>query len=66
MLGVRVHRDDPSRALLGAQPGFQLRATNMALPLDGEIADPGGLELRRMTDAEFDELPVGQRRGVRR
>ncbi len=60
MLGVPVHRDDPSRALLGTQPGFQLRATNMALPLDGEVADPGGLELRRMTDAEFDAFVSGQ------
>ncbi len=45
--------------LLGTQPGFQLRATNMALPLDGEVADPGGLELRRMTDAEFDDFLSG-------
>jgi GNAT superfamily N-acetyltransferase len=59
MLGVPVHRDDPSRAVLGTQPGFQLRATNMALPLEGEIAGPGELELRRMTDAEFDEFLSG-------
>ena len=31
----------------------------MALPLDGEIADPGGLELRPMTDAEFDDFLSG-------
>jgi GNAT superfamily N-acetyltransferase len=59
MLGVPVHQDDPSRAVLAAQEGFQLRATNMALPLDGEVADPGGLELRRMTDAEFDDFLSG-------
>ena len=59
MLGVPIHRDDPSRAVLATQPGFQLRATNMALPLDREIADPGGLELRRMTDAEFDDFLSG-------
>ena len=59
MLGVAIHPGDPSRAALGEQPGFESRATNMALPLDGEIGDPGGLELRRMTDAEFDGFLSG-------
>ena len=36
------------------------------LPLDGEVADPGGLELRPMTDAEFDDFLSGNGRGVRR
>ncbi len=60
LVGVPVHRDDPSRAVLGAQPGFDLRATNMALILDGEIAVPGGLLLVPMTDAEFDDFVSGQ------
>jgi GNAT superfamily N-acetyltransferase len=59
MVGVGVHPGDPSRGALGAQPGFVPRATNMALPLDGEIAHPGGLELRRMSDAEFDDFLSG-------
>jgi GNAT superfamily N-acetyltransferase len=37
-----------------ALPGFVARATNMALPLDGVIGDPGDLELRPMTPEEFD------------
>jgi GNAT superfamily N-acetyltransferase len=53
MLGVPVYPGDPGREALAEQPGFVSRATNMALPLDGEIADPDGLELRRMTEAEF-------------
>ena len=56
MLGVGIRPGDPSREALGEQPGFVSRATNMALPLDGEIADPGGLELQPMTDAEFDSF----------
>ena len=59
LLGVGIHPGDPGRAALGAQPGFLPRATNMALTLDGEIADPGGLELRRMTDSEFDDFLAG-------
>jgi GNAT superfamily N-acetyltransferase len=53
MLGVPVYPGDPGREALAEQPGFVSRATNMALPLDGEIADPDGLELRRMTEADF-------------
>jgi len=58
-IGVGVHPGDPGRAALGAQPGFLPRATNMALTLDGEIADPGGLELRRMSNIEFDDFLAG-------
>jgi GNAT superfamily N-acetyltransferase len=59
MLSVAVHPEDPSRAALGAVEGFTPRATNMALVLDGEIADGGGLELRPMTEAEFAEFLSG-------
>ena len=59
LLGVGVHPGDPGRAALGAEPGFVPRATNMALSLDGEIADPGGLALRRMTDVEFEAFLTG-------
>jgi GNAT superfamily N-acetyltransferase len=59
MLGVGVNPRDPSRVALGDQPGFLPRATNMALTLDGEIADPGGLELRPMTEVEFDAFLDG-------
>ncbi len=59
LLGVPLHHDDPSRAVLAAQPGFLLRATNMALTLDGDVADPGELELRPMTDQEFDDFLSG-------
>jgi len=53
-VGVGAHPDDPSRAAVVALPGFVPRATNMALPLDTEIADPGDLELRAMTPREFE------------
>jgi GNAT superfamily N-acetyltransferase len=46
---------EPAREQLVAQPGFVARATNMALPLDGVIGDPGGLALRPMTQDEFDD-----------
>ena len=59
MVGVGIHPGDPNRAALGAQPGFVPRATNMALPLDGAIADPAVLELRPMSDAEFDDFLSG-------
>ena len=53
-IGLGARPDDPSRAAVAALPGFVSRATNMALPLDSEIADPGDLELPPMTQAEFD------------
>ena len=40
MLGVAVVGDDPAREELGSLPGFTVRATNMALTLDGVITDP--------------------------
>ncbi len=53
-LGIGAHPDEPSRSAVAALPGFVSRATNMALPLDEEIGDPGDLELRPMSEAEFD------------
>ncbi len=53
-VGVGAHPDDASRWALATSPGFVPRASNMVLSLDGETADPDGLELRPMTPAEFD------------
>lgn len=53
-IGLGADPAEPTRGAMVAQPGFVARATNMALPLDGEIADPGGLSLQPMTQAEFD------------
>lgn len=54
-LGVATAADEPARDALADLDGFVRRATNMALPLDGEIADPGGLRLDPMSEAEFDD-----------
>lgn len=54
MVGVSTVPGEPEREALADLDGFVRRATNMALPLDGEIGDPNGLELREMTQAEFD------------
>lgn len=59
LLGVGLYPGDATRAALAAEPAFVPRATNMALPLDGEIVDSAGLELRPMTGAEFDEFLSG-------
>ena len=53
--GVATAPEEPARDSLADVEGFVRRATNMALPLDGEIADPGGLTLDPMSEAEFDE-----------
>jgi GNAT superfamily N-acetyltransferase len=58
-LGVATAPGEPARDALADLDGFVRRATNMALPLDGEIADPGGLSLDPMTQAEFDEYLAG-------
>ena len=59
LLGIGLYPGDPTRAALGDEPGFVPRATNMALTLDGEIGDPRGLELRGMTDQEFESFLSG-------
>ncbi len=55
-LGVAAMPGEPERDALVALDGFVPRATNMALALalDTEIADPVRLELRPMTQEEFD------------
>ncbi len=53
-VGLGAHPDDPSQSAVVALPGFVPRATNMALPLDTHIADPGDLELRPMSQSEFE------------
>jgi GNAT superfamily N-acetyltransferase len=53
-VAVAGYPADPSLTAMVAQPGFTARATNMLLPLDRPIADPGGLGLRPMTQEEFD------------
>jgi len=53
-LGVAAVPGEPARERLADVEGFVSRATNMALPLDGEIGDPGSLVLRPMTLSEFE------------
>jgi GNAT superfamily N-acetyltransferase len=53
-LGVTAVPGEPARDPLVALDVFVPRATNMALPLDGDIGDPGALELRPMTQQTFD------------
>jgi ribosomal protein S18 acetylase RimI-like enzyme len=54
MIGVGVYPGQLAHQALAALPGFTLRATNMALDLDGELGDPGSLVLEAMTQPEFD------------
>jgi GNAT superfamily N-acetyltransferase len=58
-LGVATAPDEPARDALVELDGFVRRATNMALPLDAEIPDPGGLVLDPMSQAEFDDYLTG-------
>lgn len=53
-LGAAGVPGEPAREALVAADGFVPRATNMILMLDGDIGDPGELELRPMTPEEFD------------
>jgi GNAT superfamily N-acetyltransferase len=59
MIGVGVYPGEPSRRALAEQPGFLLRATNMALTLDRDLADSGGVDLQPMTDPEFEDFMAG-------
>jgi GNAT superfamily N-acetyltransferase len=52
-VAVAVVPGEPEREALAGHDGFVRRATNMALPLDGPIGDPGDLRLDPMTEAEF-------------
>lgn len=58
-LGVTAVPGEPARDPLVALDVFVPRATNMALPLDGHIGDPGELELRPMTAETFDAYRDG-------
>ena len=63
MIGLGIERDEPTRAAIGALPGFRLRATNMVLPLDRPIADPAPLVLQPMTQDEYDVFMAGEVEG---
>ena len=53
-LGAAAVPGEAATTALVAGDGFVPRATNMALALDGDLPDPGRLELRPMTQEEFD------------
>jgi GNAT superfamily N-acetyltransferase len=53
-ISIGVQPGDTAQAALGGLPGFRISATNMALDLAEEIADPSPLVLHPMTEAEFD------------
>lgn len=58
-LGAAGVPGEPAREALVAADAFVPRATNMILGLDGDIGDPGELELRPMTQEEFDVFIAG-------
>ncbi len=60
LVGIGVQPGDEAHAAIGATPGFRSRATNMVLPLDGELADSGDVTLRPMTEAEFAAFSDGE------
>jgi GNAT superfamily N-acetyltransferase len=62
-LGVAAVPGEPARDHLVALERFVPRATNMALPLDGQIGDPGDLELRPMSKEEFDVYLAASKEG---
>ena len=63
MLGIGRAGRGPVREALGSLPGFTVRATNMALALDGVIADPAPVTLRPMSQTEFDVWVEGEVEG---
>jgi GNAT superfamily N-acetyltransferase len=60
MIGIGVQPGDVVHASIAATPGFRVRATNMVVPLDGALGDPGPLTLRPMTDDEFAVFSEGE------
>jgi GNAT superfamily N-acetyltransferase len=58
-VGVAAVPGEPERDTLVAVEGFVPRATNLVLPLDHEIGDPGDLVLRTMTQEQFDSYLAG-------
>jgi ribosomal protein S18 acetylase RimI-like enzyme len=62
-IGIGVQEGDDAHAAVAAYPGFRLRATNMALTLDADLPDAGGLTLRPMTAEEFHRFTDGEVEG---
>lgn len=56
MLGVGARPHDATTQGLAALPGTTPRAYNMLLDLSRPVADPGAVELRAMTEEEFDRF----------
>ena len=63
MIGIGVQPGDEAHAAIASVPWFRVRATNMALDLDGELPDQGTLTLRRMTLEEFRRFTDGEAEG---
>lgn len=63
MIGIGVQPGDEGHAAIAAYPGFRVRATNMALPLDDELPAAGDLTLRPMTVDEFRHFTDGEAEG---
>jgi ribosomal protein S18 acetylase RimI-like enzyme len=62
-IGIGVQPGDTGHDAVAAYPGFQVRATNMALPLDEDLPDLGGLTLRPMTGEEYAGFINGEAEG---
>ena len=63
MIGIGVQPGDDAHAAVASYPGFTVRATNMALPLDDGLTDAGGLRLRPMTAEEYARFMEGEVEG---
>jgi GNAT superfamily N-acetyltransferase len=63
MIGIGVQPGDDAHAAVATYPGFRVRATNMALDLDGDLPGSGGLTLRPMTLEEFKLFTDGEVEG---
>jgi GNAT superfamily N-acetyltransferase len=60
LVGVGVHPGEVTRAAIAGQPGFGVRATNMALMLDRPLADPAPVVLRPMSEEEYADFTAGE------
>lgn len=63
MIGIGVQPGDDAHAAVAAYAGFTVRATNMVLPLDDDLADAGGLRLRPMRAEEYARFMDGEVEG---
>lgn len=63
MIGIGVQPGDDAHAAVASYPGFTVRATNMVLPLDDDLAAAGGLRLRPMTAEEYARFMDGEVEG---